>query len=122
VRLLNRTDFLKLPAGVWYAKGKPWYFQSLQIKFETTSSGNDWWSLDPCWIDTDTGDLGETVDRLEAMLELGCTRPMQTAINRDGRVDPDVLFLVFESDDLKRLHKLLHTAVDVTDNALEALK
>jgi hypothetical protein len=122
MRLLNRTDFLKLPAGVWYAKGKQWYFQSLQVKYETTSSGNDWWSLDPCWIDTDTGGLGETVDCLEAMLEQGCTQPMQTAISRDGLAEPDALFLVFEGDDLKRLHKLLHKAMDVTDDALEALK
>lgn len=108
MKILNRADFLKIPAGTIYAKGKPWYFGGLTVKHETTTMG-DWWSLDPCWIESH--DLTEAVDRLEAMRDQGASYPMQDAIGRDGLDEADALFLVFEMDDLVKLRKCIDRAM-----------
>ena len=111
MKVLNRTEFLKLPSGTFYAKGKPWYFDGVSVKHDTTASGNDWWALHFCWPDTETGDLGECVDVLEKSLTDGSSFPMQTAIDRDGCNDSDQLFLVFEKDDLVSLRTMIDKAI-----------
>ncbi len=112
MKLLRRAEFLKLPEGTFYAKGKPWYFSGLRVKYDTTFNKgmpSDWWCLDPCWIDTDN--LYEAVDALEAMRDKGESRPMETSIGRDGLHEDDALFLVFEPDDLLALRRMLDKAL-----------
>jgi hypothetical protein len=110
MRVVDRKTFLALPEGTIYAKGKEWFFGGLSVKYDTTDYG-DWWSLDPCWIDSKTGDLGEVVDLLEAMLKDGKSEPMETAISRDGLFQEGALFLVFERGDLMKLREFLDKAV-----------
>jgi hypothetical protein len=111
MRIYRRKEFLRLPEGTVYAKGKPWYFGALSIKHDTTDYG-DWWSLDPCWISAN--DSSEAVDRLEAMLEEGASHPMEDSIGRDGLIqEEDALFLVFEKDDLLKLREMIDKAISL---------
>lgn len=107
---MRRDAFLKLPEGTIYAKGKPWCFGGLCIKFETTGT-NDWWSLDPCWVES--RDSEEADDRMDAMLENGASYPMQESIDRDGLQDQGDLFLVFERDDLLKLQGFIAGALEL---------
>lgn len=109
VKVYRRKEFLALPEGMIYAKGKPWYFDGLQIKFDTSHNGNDWWSLDPSWIASEKGD--DAFVRLDEMLEKGSSYPMQDAISRDGLNDESDLFLVFEVEDLRKLGGMIDAAI-----------
>lgn len=111
MRILRREAFLAMPAGTIYAKGKPWYFDGLTIKFDTTPNGGDWFQLDPAWI----GASGEEdqFNRLEQMLADGVSYSMQNAIGRDGYFDSEELFLVFEKDDLIRLREYINIAIEL---------
>lgn len=109
MRIYRRAEFLKLPEGTIYAKGKPWHFGRFRVKFDTSESGNDWWSLDPCWVAAIRGD--DAFDRLDEMLEKGASYPMQDAIDRDGLYDEDALFLVFEPADLLTLRGMIDGAI-----------
>lgn len=111
MRVYRRKEFLSLPDGTIYAKGKPWFFKGLTVKADTSMSGNDWWSLDPCWIDSKTGE--EVWDYLPDMLENGASHPMQTAVSRDGMNDKEDLFLVFEVSDLQNLRGMIDKAIEV---------
>lgn len=111
MRIYRRREFLALPEGTIYAKGKPWYFKNLNIKADTTASGIDWWSLDPCWVDSVRGD--DAFDRLDEMLEKGVSYPMMDAYSRDGLGEDDALFLVFEVPDLLRLRGMIDKAIEV---------
>jgi hypothetical protein len=110
MRLYNRKDFLNLPSGTIYAKGKKWYFGGLNIKGETL--GNDWAYLEPCWISACNS--GEADCRFEQMLEKGLSYPGEDAFGRDGYFDNDDIFLVFESPDLKELIKFLISAIGLS--------
>jgi hypothetical protein len=110
MRIYRRKEFLQLPEGTFYAKGKPWYFGPLEIKHDTTDYG-DWWSLDPCWIAANNS--GEAVDRLDQMLDKGSSFPMEDAISRDGLHEEDALFLVFEKDDLRGLRDMIDKAISL---------
>lgn len=116
LRVLRRPDFLKLPAGTVYAKGKEWYFGSLSFKGESLGD-RDWYAHDPCWVDAQ--DSGEAFNRLEEMLETGASYPMESAEARDGLFEQDDIFLVFERDDLLALHGLIGDAIALTDGEIK---
>lgn len=109
MRILDRAEFLKQPAGIFYAKGRPWAFDTLCIKGETTKSGNDWLYLNPCWVAAK--DSNEAFDRLETMLSGGTSFPGDDAYGRDGMFDVDAIFLVFELADLTALRAFVDAAI-----------
>lgn len=108
MKLLNREQFLKMPAGTIFAKGKPLYFHGLEIKFETTQY-NDYWSLDPAWIDSN--DLNEADKYFDEMLTKGASYPMDNGISRDGLFEEDAIFLVWEKNDLVLLKEYIENAI-----------
>jgi hypothetical protein len=110
MRIYRRKEFLQLPEGTFYAKGDRWFFGPLNIKADTTDF-DDWWALDPCWIESRGSD--ESFDILEEMLERGASYPMQESITRDGLFDKDALFLVFEKDDLLKLRAMIDKAISL---------
>jgi len=110
MKVLNRTDFLGMPAGTIYAKGVQWAFGGVSIKGETL--GNDWVCLDPAWVSAH--DSGDAVGRLEEMLEQGASYPGEDAWGRDGCFDADAVFLVFERADLEELRGHIDRALEVT--------
>jgi hypothetical protein len=111
MRIYRRTEFLKLPEGTIYAKGKPWAFHNLSIK--GYSLGDDWTYLDPIGIDG--ADSGDECDKLDAMLKHGESHPMARMYGRDGYFDTDAIFLVCERADLETLRKMIDDALAVAD-------
>lgn len=109
MRIYRRAEFLALPPGTIYAKGKPWFFESLSIKGDTWT--NDWLQLSPMWIEAH--DDGEQVERLNAMLEEGASFPMQESYGRDGCFDDEEIFLVPEKADLEKLRAIVDAALAV---------
>lgn len=109
MRVYNRAEFLKLPAGTIFAKSKQWYFNGLAIKDET--AGDDWWELNPAWIDGEGSHVW--FDRLAEMLVKGTSYPMDDSIGRDGMYDADAIFLIFEKADLEKLRGYIDAAISV---------
>ena len=109
MRVYRRAEFLKLPTGVLFCRGKPWAWEELSVKGETLT--NDFGELGLQWIEADSsGDASEMLDR---MLEQGISAPLQTSYGRDGRFDDKDLFLVYERDDLWQLAEAIDTAIGV---------
>ena len=115
MRVHNRQDFMKLPAGAAFAKGKPWFFDGLQFKGDTIQNDRgeniDWYVLDLTWVDGQNS--GECFTRLDEMLDEGKSYPVQNSICRDGCFDDEDLFLVFERDDLELLKTQVDAALSV---------
>jgi hypothetical protein len=107
MRVVNRTDFLKLPAGTIYCKGTPWAFDGLCIKGD--SLPNDWTFLDPAW--PSAFDSGEAADLLDKSLADGSSFAGEDAYGRDGCFDDREVFLIFEKDDLLALRSRIDAAL-----------
>lgn len=107
MRVVNRKDFLKLPAGTIYCKGVCWAFESICIKGDSLE--NDWVYLNPAW--PDARDSGEAVHILDSSLETGSSFPHETAEGRDGCFDDKDVFLIFERADLESLQAFISAAL-----------
>lgn len=114
MKIYRRKEFLTLPEGVLFCKGKPWYWETPCIKGDTLTNTTvgDFSERQLCWVDAN--DSGEAFNRLDLMLETGASFPMEEAYGRDGCFDEEDLFLVFEKADIAELVRLLATAADVT--------
>jgi hypothetical protein len=115
MKIYRRSEFLKLPSGTIYSKGKPWAFGELLIKDDTLRNWSsdeigDWFYVDPVGIESN--DCGEELLRLDQMLETGASFPMNTNIVRDGCFNLKDVFLVFEKEDLIKLREYINTAID----------
>jgi hypothetical protein len=112
MRIYNRQEFMKLPAGTFFAKGKPWYFEAIDVKDETCvieGRNVDFFVHGLTWVEAN--DSGEAIDRLEEMKERGDSYPMQDSICRDGCFDEEDIFLVYEKEDLERIKIMLEKAL-----------
>lgn len=113
MRLYSRKEFLDLPKGVIFCKGKPWCFESLMVKGETLTDGADvpidFACRDLCLIEMGA-DSGEYFRRLDGMLSEGRRYPLETGYGRDGCFDDDEVFLVYEAADLKELRNVVDAA------------
>ncbi len=120
MKILNRKDFLKLPAGVLFAGGTPWLFGSLSVKGDTISADGkdiDFWSKDAVFIQFDDSD--EFPDIFEGMLERRISCPMNSDYERDGTFDDSDVFLVYEKPDLERLRDFIGQAIKLDDEELK---
>lgn len=109
MRIYRRAEFMKLPEGTVFCKGKPWAFEDLCVKGETIP--NNFYARGLQWVDAH--DSGEAFDRLEEMLAEGASYPLETAEMRDGCFNDEDLFLVYEKADLVSLIALFQQACDV---------
>jgi hypothetical protein len=111
MKIYRRDEFLKLPAGTIFAKGKPQYFESLSVKAD--SLPNDFVYRQLVWFEShgDTGDEFDLGLRFDAMVEIGASFPMEQSYGRDGCFDNDDLFLVYERADLLELRGVLDEAL-----------
>ncbi len=115
MRIINREEFLKMPVGTIYAKGKPLYFSGLTIRGDTVSDV-DWQTIDPAYIGGDSiVDSGAAFDALQDMLKNGASYPMQDAWCRDGMFDDDDIFLIFERPDLIILQGFIESAIELAE-------
>lgn len=114
MRIYSRQDFMTLPEGVIFAKGKPWFFGTLSVKGDTIfmeGRAIDFGVRD--LVNIESHDSGEWSDRLEEMLENKASYPMNDSYGRDGCFDDEDVFLVYETQDIKKLITTLQYAEEV---------
>lgn len=105
---------MKLPEGIFYAKGEKWYFGDIMMKGETVSNEGrniDWYQSSFNWVDGN--DTGECIYRLEEMKNNGASYPMQDNICRDGMFEDTEIFLVYEKSDLEKLKEYIQRAIEI---------
>lgn len=107
MRVYRRKDFLGLPSGTLYCKGKPWFFEDLHVKGDTWV--NDFTCLGLQWVSA--ADSGDAASKLDEMLENGASYPMEDSYGRDGCFDDEDLFLVYEASDLIDLREIINKAL-----------
>ncbi len=114
MKIYRRADFMNLPSGTIFCKGKPWYWENISVKGSGPEYTIDFIEMSLCDIDSE--DSGEWSEKLERMLELGESYPLMTdCYGRDGCFDDDDIFLVYEASDLKELIKILQNAVIINE-------
>jgi hypothetical protein len=107
MRIINREKFSALPAGVLFSKYEPYIFGDLMIKGESIS-GRDGHFID-FFVQQITDavacdDSGEFVDILDRAEKMGESFALDLDYQgRDGCLDEDQLFAVWEADDLQQL-------------------
>lgn len=111
MRIVNRTEFLALPAGTVFSKWQPCWFDDMCIKGETWAHCNDFtYQAIASAVETK-----ERQDLYDALFGVdGC--PAQARMDfecmgRDGRFDADQMFAVWDAIDTMQLIKRLLDAV-----------
>jgi hypothetical protein len=111
MRIYNREEFLKLPAGTLYIKAtEPWAWEEYLVKVETLNAG-DW-----VYADIRTYLEGKDLDySWEYMLQgkLSCNSRLE--YQRDGCFDDNELFMVFEKPDLELLKNVVNKCIHVSE-------
>jgi hypothetical protein len=116
MRVLNLTQFLAQPEGLIFTCGKQWAFNGLMVKGETIvvdGRAVGYWSRDLCWVDGHgmSNDEFDDFNRLDEMIDEGASYPLNENHAKDTPVDPSVIFLVYEDDDLRTLAALANDAI-----------
>lgn len=106
MKLLNREEFLKLPAGTIYKKRSA---RELEIKGEWVSDSGSDWSSALFAADCDSSDQ----DTYLKMLYGESFPIVLDDYGRDGCFEDDEEFLVYEKWDLEQLKKILEDAIAV---------
>jgi hypothetical protein len=104
MRIVNRTEFLALPAGTVFNKYSPHNFGPLSVKEDTLENDFVYQDLnDP--YPSGANDCGEWDGALTALAEdSGKTTALDYNYpGRDGLFDEGQLFAVYDSDDVKAL-------------------
>ena len=109
MKLYNRTEFLKLPANVFFIKWFPTY-PSGQLCIKGDTMGNDF--VYSSTADFEADDSEDFCDKFDDAFNNG-----KSLINdfdggqRDGLFEDDAIFMVYEYNDTQRLSHLLDKAV-----------
>lgn len=114
MRIYTRQEFMRLPEGTLFSKGKPIHFSRLMAKGETLFTddiANDFCCLE--LLDWESSGTDDWEERFDGMLERRESYPMNDLWGRDGYFDEDDLFLVFEPADLDALSEIIATAKKV---------
>src|SRR6187549_2874777 len=91
-----------MPAGTVFSKYVPHFFESLEIK-EDTSGTNDYWSIELAGP-IDSISMEDFAEKCEAMALRGESVPVNlTDYTRDGLYDAGQLFAVWERADVVSL-------------------
>lgn len=109
MKIYNRQEFMKLPPGTLFRKGKPCYFGNLQIKADSLET--DFVCMDIGeWEAQDSGDWSDKFDEMQD----GKSIPMtDNFYGRDGEFDYEEVFLVLEKDDLRMLKFMVENAIEL---------
>lgn len=111
MKIYKHAEFLKLPEGTLFRKGKPSYFNNLQVKAD--SLPNDFICM--AIGDFEAFDSEDFGNKFEQMLN-GESIPMtDDSYGRDGCFDDDDIFLVFEIDDLHKLKSIVEEAIEAQE-------
>lgn len=110
MKIVKRSEFLKLPAGTLFAEYEPCVFGCLEIKGDSLS--NDW--FEQRIVDAiDANDSGQFADMLFNAEKSGASLPMNFYCEgRNGAFEPpERLYAVFERQDVEALIERLQDAV-----------
>jgi hypothetical protein len=113
MHIIKQSEFVKLPAGVFYMHYEPCNFGDLRIKGDTRSQ-NDWHFTPTDTIDS--FDTGQWLERLDDMVRNGASYPLDFEANltRHGMYDPDdSLIAVLDRTDVVGLIALLNKSLEV---------
>lgn len=104
MRIVNRQEFLALPPNTLYSKFRPIIFDDLEIKGETTQSGNDFWSQ-PIAGSVYVPDGKDFNDVVFELMDSGVPVVMDfDSEYRDGILDENQqLFAVYDEYDVRAL-------------------
>ncbi len=114
MKVVDRKEFLKLPAGTLYTLFKPCYTEGLAIKHATLDHGDDWFYTE--LIASTVENNGDT------KLDNGEELPFNADwTGRDGAFDPQQMFIVYSPADIfvfaETLAKLINAKVGREINA-----
>jgi hypothetical protein len=102
VRIINRKEFLSMPAYTLFSKYQPVIFGPLEIKMES-SPHDDYFYIGLAEA-IDAPDSGAFLDGLERAREGRVSIGMDLDVQgRDGCFDQDQLFAIWDSTDLIQL-------------------
>jgi hypothetical protein len=110
MRIVNREQFLKLPAGTLFSKYEPTIFGDLSIKDDTCDGVDDFFYISIADAVDANGTEGfvDTLDRAE---KEGSSFSLDLeTVSRDGLFDKGQLFAVWESQDVNMLIARLQAA------------
>jgi len=99
MKIINRDQFLDMPANTVYFEFEPCVFGPMRIKGDTI--GNDWFYTDICSFD---GDKEMFFDIYDDMIQTGRSQPLDMDVEgRDGTFDCDQMYAVLDNEDIKHL-------------------
>lgn len=105
MRVVTREEFMRMPEGTLFLKGRPWAFGDLCVKGETiifNGRSMDWFYLPTGTIEAN--DSGELFDRMGSMLKDGASYPLDLDCqSKDGCFDSDDVFLIYEAADIRAM-------------------
>lgn len=110
MKIVERTQFLNMPAGTMFFKYSEACFDALRIKGETIGNDFCYQPLDCVEADT-TGDFFRKLDFAVAGNSINLDFDCQS---RDGLFDADQLFAVLEKSDVE---KMLACIIQATESA-----
>jgi hypothetical protein len=109
MKIIRRHEFLKLPRGIVFGQGKPWYFDGWSIKGE--SSGNDFYCTPLDWTQFESHSSADMMDKADTLLSTSASVPMLwDADQRDGLFDDEHIYCVLEQSDIDSLIAVLQKA------------
>jgi hypothetical protein len=101
MRIVDKKTFLALPENTLYSDYVPCAFDDLQIRGKAWDS--DFFCI-PLAYSVDAFDTGELFDKLEDSRKNGTSVKMDLeTYQRDGRLDDDQLYAVWEKSDIEQL-------------------
>jgi hypothetical protein len=110
MRIVNRTEFLKLPANTLFSKYAPCYMEALEIKGDTIVANDFGVQQIADAIRSDSGN--DFANKLQDAEETGKSLTMDFDYQgRDGCFDADQLFAVWEPEDVFKLMQRLYLCV-----------
>ena len=111
MKVVDRKEFLAMPAGTLYTKFKPCYTDGLAIKHDTLDNGDDWFYTEL---------IASTVeDNGDIKLDNGEELPFSADwIGRDGAFDPEQMFIVYSPADVIAFAETLAKLVNAGENCV----
>ena len=111
MKIVNREEFMQLPAGTVFCKYRPCVFDELLIKRESCKSADDfYYTAITSAIDCESSD--EFAEKLDESQFKGSELKMDFYCEaRDACFDEDQLFAVWSRDDVSELIKRLSECV-----------
>lgn len=108
MKIYTRKQFMKLPEGTIFSSGEPYAFSGIYIKGETLDVD----FVESSLIDIESFSSEDNVDRMCEMEENGASYPINKDYGREGLFDDDMLYMVYEKEDLEYVIQQMKNSCD----------